>query len=132
MLIESTKNGDLIWHAQVKGTYNNESDLSATSEDGMTKFNMSVKYSLTGDKWALESSPGLWIKNKDLPGEGMYLTSYNNPDIILLRNLLNTKFCSSMKPSSDIVEDKLTDIYKSISKATYRDNIITRIFNGKK
>lgn len=131
MLIKSTEEGDLIWHAKTKGAYNNERDLSALSEDELTRFEISVKFNLNGDRWVLETSPGLWIKNKTLPGEGMYLTPYNNPDILKLRDLLNKKFCSDMSPSSDIVEDKLTDICKNISKSTYRDNIITRIFNGK-
>jgi len=58
----------------------------------------------------------------------MYLTSTANPDIITLRNFLSKGL--NLSPSSEIVEDKLADICKSISKSTYRDNIITRIFNG--
>ncbi len=129
MLIKSTENGDLIWHAQSKGTYNNEVLLTSTSEDELTKFEITVKFVLSGDIWVLETSTGLWIKNNSLPNNGMYLTSHANPDIITLRNLLNKGLCLS--PSSEIVEDKLTDIFKSISKSTYRDNIITRLFNGK-
>lgn len=131
-LIKSTENGDLIWHAKSKGTYNNEMSLSSQSEDGLTTFELTVKFILSGDKWILETSTGLWIKNTTLPNQGMYLTSHTTPEIINLRDLLNKMFCSSLKPSSEIVEDKLTDICKSISKSTYRDNIITRLFNGQK
>lgn len=132
MLIKSTENGDLIWHAQSKGNYNNEMSLSSQSEDEQTKFELTVKFILSGDKWILETSTGLWLKNATLPNQGMYLTSHTNPEILNLRDLLNRMFCSNLKPSSEIVEDKLTDICKSISKSTYRDNIITRLFNGQK
>lgn len=130
-LIKSTENGDLIWHASPKGDFNNEMALSSKSEDELTSFEMKVKFTLIGDKWALETSTGLWIRNDTLPNNGMYLTSHTNPEIIKLRDLLNKMFCAGLNPSSEIVEDKLLDICKSISKSTYRDNIIKKIFNGK-
>jgi hypothetical protein len=130
-LIESTKSENLIWIMQIKNTFNSEIELSSNSEDKFTRFILSIKYTLN-DKWILEPSAGLWIKNKSLPGEQMYITSYNNPDLFILRDLLIEMYCSNIKPSNYIIEDKLSDICKSISKSTYRDNIITRIFNGKK
>jgi hypothetical protein len=128
MLVKSTENGDLIWHAKAKGDFNNEMLLTSKSEDELTTFEITVKYVLSGDIWVLETSTGLWIKNNTLPNNGMYLTSTANPDIITLRNFLSKGL--NLSPSSEIVEDKLADICKSISKSTYRDNIITRIFNG--
>lgn len=134
MLIKSTECGDLIWFVKKNdSTYKNERSLSATSEDGMTEFETSIKYILNGDSWYIESNSSLWMRNKDLPGGSMYLTSHNYTSLGKLRDILKTKYCSDMSPSTAVVEDKLTDIYKGISKSTFRDTVINKLFgNGKK
>ncbi len=131
MLIDTTKSDELSWtHATQQGLYNNEAKLSSLSEDELSKFEVSVKYVMVSDRWEIESQCGLWIRNIELPGGSMYVTSHAYPSIINLRDILNRKYCSSIKPSSDLVEDKLSQIYKSISKSSFREKIISKIFNG--
>jgi len=55
MLVKSTENGDLIWHAKAKGDFNNEMLLTSKSEDELTTFEITVKYVLSGDIWVLET-----------------------------------------------------------------------------
>lgn len=127
MLIETTKSGDLVWK-EIGGSgskFNNEKILLSIGEDPDTKFEMTIKYSLSEIGWSLDSSPSLWIKNTDLPGGQLLIGSYKSPKVLNLRELLIKSYCQSMSPSVDIIENKLDDIYKSISKSKYRDNKIS-------
>lgn len=140
MLIETTNSGDLVWDIKKhngftmplkENSYNNERSLTSASEDGLSEFEISVKFTIQNDRWVIESSCGLWVRNKDLPNGQMYLVSNTYPSIITLRNTLKDKFCSDLNPTTDLVEDKLSDILKGISKSTFRNNILTKVFNGK-
>jgi len=141
MLIETTNSGDLIWDVKKrlphygaqpnKPIFNNERTLTSNSEDGLSEFEIQIKFSLQNDKWVIESSCGLWIRNTDLPNGQMYLISATYPSIIELRNLLRENLCSDLNPSTEIVEDKLSEIYKGISLSKFRENTITKIFGEK-
>lgn len=138
MLIESTNSGDLVWdiknkmtHSGIYPQYNNERTLVAVSEDGLSEFEMQIKFSLQNDKWVIESSCGLWIRNKELPNGQMYLVSATYPSIIKLRDFLKEKLCSDLNPSIEVVEDRLSEIYKGISLSNFRNNILGKVFDGK-
>lgn len=131
MLIETTNSLDLAWC--VKNTardtgYNNERLLSALSEDGLSEFEANIRFQLVNDDWVMETSCGVWIKNKELPSGGMYLISSTYPGVLKLRDILKNKYCSDLVPSSDKVIDSLSNILKNISKSVYRDNVITKVF----
>ncbi len=133
MVIKSTESGDLIWTStKPDSNYKSERQLSSLSEDGLSAFEINIKYVLSGNYWSLDTSCGFWIKNKDLPGGSMYLGSYSNPKLLELRDLLNKKYCSDLIPTTKEVENKLSDICKGISKSNHRDSLISRIFNSKK
>jgi hypothetical protein len=130
MLIDSTKNGKIWTKKDVDPQFNCERILYTKSDDELSEFEVPVKYNLSGDKWVLESHFGMWIRNKSLPGGRLYASSYGNQPMMDLRDLLIRKFCSDQNPSTKMIEDKLTEICGTISVATRRDNILTRIFGG--
>lgn len=140
MLIETTNSGNLDWFIKSKvslvgvskeSIYNNERTLTAISEDGLSEFEIQVKYTIQNDKWVMESYCGLWIRNEDLPNNQMYIVSQTFPSIINLRNILNDKFCSDLNPSTEVIEIKLSEIHKGISLSSFRNGLLTKVFDGK-
>lgn len=131
MLIKSTNSGDLVWEMVSKNEYDSERKFRSRSEDGESTFEMSVKYRLSDDKWVLEKDTGLWIYNATLPGGSMY-AGYGYKKNADLRDVLLKIYCGDMSPSSKVVEDKLDNIIRNISKKEHRDNILTNIFKWKK
>jgi len=133
MLTKTTKSGDLTWTQVSKNDYDSERRFKAKSEDDTTEFELNIKFSFNNESgsWLIEKEPSLWIRNQTLPG-GSYLASgFHYKMIKDLRDIVKDKFCPEMTPSTEVFESKLDDILKGISKSTYRDTIIGKIFNGK-
>lgn len=122
-LIKSTESGNLVWVdvSMYPERRSYQRDMKAVGEDG-TIFEITVKYSLSNDKWVKEPCPSFWIKNKDLPGGSYYAYGYS--DTTKLRDLILKMYCSDMNPKIEDVESILDKVYKGISLSTYRDNKI--------
>lgn len=125
-LISATKNGSLIWseYDPKLSTRPYKREMCATGEDG-TKYEMEIKYTMYNSSFKIESSPAVWLRNKDLPN-GMYQISEG---VTELRDLVKSMFCMDMNPKVDDICDKLDDICKGISISTYRDIKIDNILN---
>lgn len=122
-LMDATKTGNLHW--QENPGDNNKRKYqriySATGQDG-TKYEIEVKFTLTGDVFKIETTPSLWIRNKDLPN-GIYYVSNLNCDMLpQLRDLIREMFCPDLDPTADVLIEKLDEICKGISLEIYRDN----------
>jgi hypothetical protein len=100
-------------------------DMHAFGEDG-TKYETQIRYHIVSSAFVLESTPSLWIKNKDLPG-GIYYIHGGNNDITSLRDDIKERYCKDMEPKIEDLEDQLEQICKGISLSTYRDNKISKI-----
>jgi hypothetical protein len=98
-------------------------------EDGSI-YEMEIKFSLKEDRWELESSPDLWIKNKSLPDGMFYITTYRSEDEVKnLRDAIIETCCQDMKPSIKDIEDTLDDIAKGISIVEFREGRLNKILN---
>lgn len=132
MLISSTEKGDLIWNIEIPkmNGYDNIRELSCISPDLESKFNISIKYYLTnGITWVLESTPSLFIKNKNI---STFIANTSHTEKIKdLRDYLNNKYCKDFIPSEDNLEVEFLNICKSISPVSYRDKKINNILDEK-
>jgi hypothetical protein len=128
-LISAT--GDQInWRiSKFDSMYKSSMQLIADSEDGLTKFEIELKYTLDGDRWKPETSIGMFIRNINLVGGSMYITSYGYPILGELRKKLMALYYTDVPKESDI-EDKLDIISKGISKSSFRDGRINKILDG--
>jgi len=128
-LIEVTKSGDLVWIEtdSTSDKRKHQRDMHAFGEDG-TKYETQVRFHIVNSTFVLESSPSLWIKNKDLPGGSYYIYGGSN-DLTSLRDVIKEKYCSDMNPMIQDLEDQLEQICKGISISTYRDNKINKIID---
>jgi hypothetical protein len=127
-LCDVTNSGDLIWNEITKGSKDRSYKRTLISiGDDDTEYEIEVKYLLVSDKWVLDPSPGIWIKNKTLPNGQMYVTTYSCKGVFNIRDSVRLKFCSDMNPSIEDVEDILSDIEIGISLSTYRDNKLNKI-----
>jgi hypothetical protein len=131
-LTEVTKNGDLVWIETdpTSDKRKHQRDMHAFGEDG-TKYETQVRFHIVSSAFVLESTPSLWIKNKDLPGGSYYI--YGGSDIsdnlVSLRDTIKETYCSDMNPMIQDLEDQLEQICKGISISTYRDNKINKIID---
>lgn len=133
MLIRTTKSGDLIWTQVSKNDYDSERRFKSKSEDESTEFELNIKFTFNneGGSWMIEKEPSIWIRNQSLPG-GSYLASgFHYKNIKDLRDIVRSKFCPEMSPSTEVFESRLDDILKGISKSNYRDGLLGKIFGGK-
>lgn len=127
-LCDVTNSDTLVWieTSKVSKDRTYKRTLTSLGEDN-TEYEIEVKYSLTADKWELEKSPSLWIRNKTLPNGHMYVTTHDCKSVLKIRDSVKEKYCSDMNPSIEDVEDILLDIEKGISLSTYRDNKLNEI-----
>lgn len=131
-LTEVTKSGELMW---IEADPNSDKrkhqrDMLALGEDG-TKYETQVRFHIVSSVFVLESTPSLWIKNKDLPGGSYYIYGSNdiNINLVSLRDAIKERYCSDMNPMIQDLEDQLEQICKGISISTYRDNKINKIID---
>jgi|LakMenEpi03Aug12_release.lakeMendotaPanAssembly.Ray.scaffolds.fasta_scaffold97633_2 hypothetical protein len=131
-LTEVTKSGELVW---IEADPNSDKrkhqrDMLALGEDG-TKYETQVRFHIVSSVFVLESTPSLWIKNKDLPGGSYYIYGSNdiNANLVSLRDAIKERYCSDMNPMIQDLEDQLEQICKGISISTYRDNKINKIID---
>jgi hypothetical protein len=131
-LTEVTKSGELVW---IEADPNSDKrkhqrDMLALGEDG-TKYETQVRFHIVSSVFVLESTPSLWIKNKDLPGGSYYIYGSNdiNINLVSLRDAIKERYCSDMNPMIQDLEDQLEQICKGISISTYRDNKINKIID---
>jgi hypothetical protein len=123
-----TNSGALVWREKSPSSKyrTHKRSLTAHGEDS-TEYEMEVKYTLSDNKWEIEKSPSIWIRNKTLPNGSMYVTTYNCKSVVLIRDSVKEKYCSDMNPSIEDMEYILFDIEKGISLSTYRDNKLNQI-----
>lgn len=128
-LISATESDQINWSTDsYDSAYKSEITLSCLSEDGLTKFSISIKYILDDEHgWKLENYCGLWIRNKELHTGSMYVTSLRYPNLTSLRDILRIKMGDLLNPSTDLVEDRLSIIQRGISTSTNRDMTIDTI-----
>lgn len=127
-LCNVTNSDTLLWNETTESSKDRSYKRSLVSigEDN-TEYEIEVKYSLVSNKWELDKSPSIWIRNKTLPNGHMYITTYTCNSVIKIRDLVKEKYCSDMNPLIEDVEDILFDIEKGISLSTYRDNKLDKI-----
>ena len=122
-LILNTKLETLIWNEGDVKDRRYERTLLANGEDG-TEFEIAVKYTLVSNKWKIDESKYIWIRNKKLPN-GHY---YGSDDkVTRLKDILIEKYCQDLNPKESDISDALDEISKGISLSTYRDNKINKI-----
>ena len=126
----ATKNGQLVWNEtgpkEKRDWYR---EFVTSGEDG-TEYETEIKYFLSGDKWQLDTSSHIWVKNDKLPNGRLFVSGLTY-DIQDLRNEIMNKFCQDMKPTTKIIEDILVDITKSVSTSTFRDSRINNVLDSK-
>jgi len=121
-LIINTENKNLKWEEK------NSSDDSRSYKrtmisygDDKTKYEMEIRYFLSGDSWKIYQ-PDMIIFSTKIPG-GMIIVNGSSYSILEdLRNCIKDIYCDDLDPKIEIVEDILDDINKNISLQTYRDN----------
>jgi len=126
-LVDATSGGQLVWNetdksSSKRGHYRN---MFAEGEDG-TKFEITIEYKLTGDRWEIDQSPSMVIRNKDLPG-GSYFVYGGTYDVRSVRDVVKAKYCTDMNPLIEDVVNKLDDISKGISISALRDSKLNYI-----
>ena len=94
-LCDVTNSDTLVWVETSKGSKDRtyKRTLTSLGEDN-TEYEIEVKYSLTADKWELEKSPSIWIRNKTLPNGHIYVTTYNCNSVVKIRDSVKEKYCS--------------------------------------
>lgn len=129
-LIKTTSCGQLVWNETDKTSASRgyKRSMYAEGED-KTRFELTIEYKLSLDKWEIEPQPSFFIKNKDLPG-GMYFV-YGGlyTDITTLRDSIRDRYCMDMNPCISDVVNKLDDIVKGISISALRDGKINSILD---
>lgn len=133
LLQESTKSGNLVWNECGKADKRDfHREFNAVGEDG-TKYETEVKFSMSSNgTWQLETSPSLWIRSEKLPNGTFYVygaEDVTKQDLIDLRDIIKTKYCSDMNPSEKVVEDALDLISRGISRQEFRETKLNKILN---
>lgn len=121
-LIDATEEGNLTWTESSwnASTRDYKRRMVAQGEDG-TIFHTTIEFRLAGDSWKIQDN-GVFIENPDLP-DGTYLISkYQTDLVVLLRNLIMSRFCPDLNPTVETVEKLLEGISKGICKSTHRGN----------
>ena len=126
-LIINTENKNLKWEEK------NSSDDSRSYKrtmisygDDKTKYEMEIRYFLSGDSWKIYQ-PDMIIFSTKIPG-GMIIVNGSSYSILEdLRNCIKDIYCDDLDPKIEIVEDILDDINENISLQTYRDNKLNSI-----
>lgn len=132
-LTEVTKSGELVWieNDPASDKRKHQRDMYALGEDG-TKYETQVRFHIVSSAFVLESTPSLWLKNKDLPGGTYYIYGGSvdiSSNLVSLRDAIKERYCSDMNPMIQDLEDQLEQICKGISISTYRDNKINKIID---
>jgi hypothetical protein len=133
LLRESTKSGNLVWSECGKLDKRDfHREFNAVGEDG-TKYETEVKFSMSSNgTWQLETSPSLWIRSEKLPNGALYVYGVEDAtkqDLIDLRDIIKSKYCSDMNPSEKVVEDALDLISRGISRQEFRETKLNKILN---
>lgn len=126
-LIINTKNGNLKWEEK---TPNDDSrsykrTMISYGED-KTKYEMEIRYFLSGDSWKLYK-PDMQIISSKIPGGMIIVNGSTYSTLEDLRNCIKNIYCNDLDPKIEIVENILDDINKNISLQTYRDNKLNSI-----
>ena len=126
-LIINTENRNLKWEEK------NSSDDSRSYKrimisygEDKTKYEMEIRYFLSGDSWKIYK-PDMQIISPKIPGGMIIVSGGSYPRLEDLRNCIKNIYCSDLDPKIEIVEDILDDINKNISLQTYRDNKLNSI-----
>ena len=130
-LTHLTNTGILVWKEDSPhlNTRAYKRKMLANGEDG-TIYELEIKFSLKDDKWEVDHSPDLWLRNKSLPDGMFYITCFKTDgETKKLRDSILKKFCQDMNPSIKDVEDTLDSIAKGISIVEFREGRLNKILN---
>lgn len=126
-LIINTENKNLKWEEKSPSDDSRSYKRTMISHgEDKTKYEMEIRYFLSGDSWKIYK-PDMQIISPKIPG-GMIIvngTSYSRLED--LRNCIKNIYCDDLDPKIEIVENILEDINKNISLQTYRDNKLNSI-----
>jgi hypothetical protein len=130
-LTQLTSTGVLKWNEDSPLSKNRgyKRKMTAKGEDGST-YEIEIKFSLKDDRWELDKSADLWLRNESLPDGMFYISDYKSDgEVKNLRDAVLEKYCQDMKPSIKDIEDTLDDIAKGISIVEFREGRLNKILN---
>lgn len=130
-LCQLTGKGVLTWTEQEPTSKKRYFERTyTTSGEDNTIYKIDIKFTLSSEKWKLDSSPSLWIMNSNLPN-GMYyvLDNGNKYGLTNLRDLIMGLYCKDMNPSIKDIEDVFDDMYNNINVSAIRDSKIRSLIN---
>lgn len=128
-LSDLTENGTITWTESDPNSKKRYFERNYyTTGDDSTQYSIDIKWTLSNEKWSLESTPSMWIKNNNLPN-GMYFLYGNKYDVKRLRDVIIKNYCSDMNPSIEDIELLFEEMYNNINLSGIRDNKIIDILN---
>lgn len=121
-LIDATQEGNLTWAESWLNASSRDYKrrMVAQGEDG-TIFHTTIEFRLTGDCWKIQDN-GVFVENPALPDGAYLISQYQSDLVVLLRNLIMSRFCPDMNPTVETVEELLEGISRGICKSTHRGN----------
>lgn len=129
-LSDLTDNGTITWKESDPNSKKRYFERTYyTKGDDSTEYSIDIKWSLANEKWSLESTPSMWIKNPNLPN-GMYYLYGNKYDVKRLRDVILKNYCSDMNPSIKDIENLFDEMYHNINLSGIRDNKLQNILKN--
>ena len=122
-LIINTENRNLKWEEEDPNNDMRSSKRTMFSYgEDKTKYEMEIRYFLSGDIWKIGISCDMIIYSSKLPGGMLIVSGSFYPTLINLRSSIKDIYCIDLDPKIEIVEEILDNINKNICLQTYRDN----------
>jgi hypothetical protein len=131
-IIEMTKNGELKWSTNDDSNYERKfiarSGIMGSTD--LTIFTLDIKYKLINNQLTIDSKPGLFIRNDNLPDKTIYVYGDDYiEELVELRDLVKDIYASDMNPTTNDISTTIRKINFNLSGSIFRDKRINDILN---
>lgn len=131
-IIEMTKNAELKWSTNDDSNYERKfiarSGIMGSTD--LTIFTLDIKYKLINNQLTIDSKPGLFIRNDNLPDKTIYVYGDDYiEELVELRDLVKDIYASDMNPTTNDISTTIRKINFNLSGSIFRDKRINDILN---
>jgi len=131
-IIEMTKNGELKWSTNDDSNYERKfiARSGILGSTDLTIFTLDIKYKLINNQLTIDSKPGLFIRNDNLPDKTIYVYGDDYiEELVELRDLVKDIYASDMNPTTNDISTTIRKINFNLSGSIFRDKRINDILN---